>query len=44
MHSITNCTIDMYLVRVHPMYSVSRPPNERLIDGQSRGPWGVLFT
>ena len=44
MHSITNYTMDIYLVRVHLMYSVSRTKNERFIDGQSRGSWGVLFT
>ena len=44
MHSITNYTIDIYPARAHLMYSVSRPKNERSIDGQSRGSWGVIFT
>ena len=44
MHSITNNTTDIYLVRVHVMSSVSRPKNERFIDWQSRGSWGAFFT
>ena len=44
MHSMTNNTTDIYLVRVHLMSSVSRPKNERFIDWQSRGSWGALFT
>ena len=44
MHSITNNTADIYLVRVHVMSSVSRPKNERFIDWQSRGSWGSFFT
>ena len=44
MHSITNYTTDIYLVRVHLMSSISRPKNERFIDWQSRGSWGAFFT
>ena len=42
--SITNYTIDIYLVRVHLMFSASRPKNERFIDGQLSGSWGAFFT
>ena len=42
MHSITYYTIDIHLVRVHLIYSVSRPKSERFIDGQSRGSWGAF--
>ena len=45
MHSITKYTIiDIYLIRVHLMYSVSTPKNETFIDGQSCGSWGAFFT